>query len=39
LGAPQLNFLTLACADIERMANSLRALGWADSPESESDAT
>jgi uncharacterized glyoxalase superfamily protein PhnB len=32
---PQLNFLTLACADIERMAGFLRALGWAESAESE----
>jgi uncharacterized glyoxalase superfamily protein PhnB len=35
LGAPQLNFLTLACADVERMAEFLRALGWFESPESE----
>jgi uncharacterized glyoxalase superfamily protein PhnB len=34
--APQLNFLTLACGDVERMAEFLRALGWAESPESES---
>jgi uncharacterized glyoxalase superfamily protein PhnB len=34
LGAPQLNFLTLACADVERMAAFLRALGWIESPES-----
>jgi uncharacterized glyoxalase superfamily protein PhnB len=33
--APQLNFLTLVCADVERMAEFLRALGWAESPESE----
>jgi uncharacterized glyoxalase superfamily protein PhnB len=33
--APQLNFLTLACGDIERMAEFLRALGWAESSESE----
>jgi uncharacterized glyoxalase superfamily protein PhnB len=33
--APQLNFLTLACADVERMAEFLPALGWAESPESE----
>jgi uncharacterized protein len=33
--APQLNFLTLACADVERMAEFLRALGWDESPESE----
>jgi len=35
VGAPQLNFLTLACADVERMAEFLRALGWVESPESE----
>jgi uncharacterized glyoxalase superfamily protein PhnB len=35
VGAPQLNFLTLACADVERMAEFLRALGWAESSESE----
>ena len=35
MGAPQLNFLTLACADVERMAAFLRALRWAGSPESE----
>ena len=35
MGAPQLNFLTLACADVERMAEFLRALGWVESPESE----
>ncbi len=35
MGAPQLNFLTLACADVERMAEFLRALGWLESPESE----
>jgi uncharacterized glyoxalase superfamily protein PhnB len=34
-GAPQLNFLTLACADVERMADFLRALGWVESPDSE----
>lgn len=33
--APQLNFLTLACSDVERMAEFLRALGWAESSESE----
>jgi hypothetical protein len=32
---PQPNFLTLACADVERMADFLRALGWPESPESE----
>lgn len=35
MGAPQLNFVTLACADVERMAGFLRALGWVESPESE----
>jgi len=35
LPPPQLNFLTLACADVERMAEFLRALGWLESPESE----
>ena len=35
MGAPQLNFLTLACADVERMAEFLRALGWVESSESE----
>jgi uncharacterized protein len=35
VAAPQLNFLTLACADVERMAGFLRALGWAESSESE----
>jgi uncharacterized glyoxalase superfamily protein PhnB len=33
--APQLNFLTLACADVERMAKFLRALGWVEGGESE----
>jgi len=33
--APQLNFLTLACADVERMAEFLRALGWQEAPGSE----
>jgi predicted lactoylglutathione lyase len=33
--APQFNFLTLACADIEREAEFLRALGWTESPSSE----
>lgn len=31
----QPNFLTLACRDIERMADLLRAFGWPESPESE----
>jgi uncharacterized protein len=35
VAGPQLNFLTLACADVERMAEFLRALGWDESPESE----
>jgi uncharacterized glyoxalase superfamily protein PhnB len=35
MGAPQLNFLTLACADVERMAEFVRALGWVESAESE----
>lgn len=33
--APQLNFLTLACDDIEREARFLRALGWTEAPASE----
>lgn len=32
---PQLNFLTLACADVERMADFLRALGWVEDSASE----
>ena len=35
MGAPQLNFLTLACADIPREAEFLRALGWVEAPSSE----
>jgi uncharacterized glyoxalase superfamily protein PhnB len=35
VAGPQLNFLTLACADVERMAEFLRALGWAEDAESE----
>jgi uncharacterized glyoxalase superfamily protein PhnB len=35
MSTPQLNFLTLACTDIERMADFCRALGWVESPESE----
>jgi uncharacterized glyoxalase superfamily protein PhnB len=35
VAAPQLNFLTLACADVERMAGFLRALGWEEAPGSE----
>jgi hypothetical protein len=33
VAAPQFNFLTLACAD-ERMADFLRALGWAEDSDS-----
>jgi len=33
---PQPNFITLACRDVERMAELLRAFGWPESPESES---
>jgi hypothetical protein len=29
------NFLTLACRDVERMADLLRALGWPEAPSSE----
>jgi predicted lactoylglutathione lyase len=32
---PQINFLTLACRDVERMADFFRALGWAEAPSSE----
>lgn len=32
---PQLNFFTLACRDVERMAEFFRALGWPESPASE----
>jgi predicted lactoylglutathione lyase len=32
---PQLNFFTLACRDVERMADFFRALGWPESPASE----
>ena len=32
---PQLNFITLACRDVERMAEFLRALGWQEAPSSE----
>lgn len=32
---PQLNFLTLACADVERMVDFLRALGWVEDSASE----
>jgi hypothetical protein len=32
---PQLNFFTLACGDVARMAEFFRALGWPESPASE----
>ena len=35
MAAPQLNFFTLACADVERMAEFLRALGWDEATGSE----
>jgi hypothetical protein len=35
VAAPQLNFLTLACADVGRMAEFLRALGWQEAEGSE----
>jgi len=35
MAAPQLNFLTLACADVAREAEFLRALGWVEAPSSE----
>ena len=35
MAGPQLNFFTLACADVERMAEFLRALGWIEDPASE----
>jgi hypothetical protein len=35
LSGPQLNFFTLACADVERMADFLRALGWIEDSASE----
>ena len=35
MAAPQLNFFTLACAEVERMADFLRALGWEEAPGSE----
>ena len=35
MAAPSLNFLTLACADIAREAEFLRALGWVEAPSSE----
>jgi len=30
-----MNFLTLACRDVERMADFLRSLGWPEAPSSE----
>jgi len=35
VAGPQLNFVTLACADVERMAGFLRALGWVEDSQSE----
>src|SRR5919201_7127075 len=32
---PQLNFITLACVNVERMAYFFRALGWPEAPSSE----
>jgi predicted lactoylglutathione lyase len=32
---PQLNFFTLACRDVERMADFFRGLGWSESSASE----
>lgn len=32
---PRVNFLTLACLDVERMATFFRALGWPEAPSSE----
>ncbi len=32
---PRMNFLTLACLDVERMATFFRALGWPEAPSSE----
>ena len=32
---PQLNFITLACEDVEGMADFLRGLGWPEAPSSE----
>jgi predicted lactoylglutathione lyase len=31
----QVNFITLACRDVERMAEFVRALGWKEAPSSE----
>ena len=33
--APWINFLTLACRDVEGMADFLRAFGWTEAPSSE----
>jgi hypothetical protein len=36
MGVPaQLNFITLACADVDRMPDFLRAFGWPEAPSSE----
>ena len=32
---PRMNFLTLACRDVQRMAEFLRSLGWPEAPSSE----
>jgi predicted lactoylglutathione lyase len=32
---PRMNFLTLACHDVERMARFFRSLGWPEAPSSE----
>jgi len=32
---PRVNFLTLACRDVERMAEFFRSLGWPEAPSSE----
>jgi uncharacterized protein len=32
---PQMNFLTLGCRDVERMASFLRAIGWPEAPGSD----
>lgn len=32
---PRINFVTLACLDVERMAGFFRALGWPEAPSSE----
>jgi uncharacterized protein len=33
----RMNFLTLACRDVERMAEFFRALGWPEAPSSDAD--